>query len=217
MSLRTTALRLPCAALMAIASVSLAQVPESMNFKMDRFSVAAIAQTATGPTTYGTTVVVGQDSAVGATSACNNGFRTSVGYWSHLGDLPVPIQLQAGKSAGTMELYWSGGDSAFEVYRAPSSSNLVSPGNLYEITSSCTTTDSLAQAPAVHFYLVIPAGSPIWQLKLVVSPAKDGAQRFARRRSNKARTSAPDSSERALPGSGSGSNVRTMPSCLVVT
>jgi hypothetical protein len=156
MFLRTTALRLPCAALMVIASVGLAQVPESTNFKMDRFSVAAVAQSATGPTNYSTTVVLGEDSAVGATSACNAGFRTSLGFWSHRGDLPVSIRLRAAKDGGDMELSWSGTDPNFEVYRSSLPGNVVHPGALIGVTSTCTTTDSLAQTPSLFFYQVIP-------------------------------------------------------------
>ncbi len=104
-------------------------------------------------------MTIGQDSPAGASSFCNTGFIASIGFWSVLGDLPVPIWLQVAKNPAdpsAVELSWSGAHDAFEVYRAVSAQNVLDPTNLFTQTSSCAVSDDRALASNIIFYNVIP-------------------------------------------------------------
>ena len=155
--------KLTTAALVAglIASSSAAWAQQSTNFSMDRISVAAVGTTASS-TNFETTVVAGQDSPSGASSSCNLGFTNSLGFWSVLGDLPVPIELHLDKNdsdPSVVELSWSGADDVFYLLRSDSPVNLVEnppEENLYLETLLCDAIDDQASASDLLFYLVVP-------------------------------------------------------------
>ncbi len=133
---------------------SLAQ--ESANYSMDRISIAAVGST-TSSATFATTVVIGEDSPEGASSYCNSGFVNSVGFWSVLGDLPVPIVLAVDKAQGNpqgVELTWSGTNNLFQVFRSISPMDVLDLANLDVETASCSSNDS--QSAAIVFYKVVP-------------------------------------------------------------
>ena len=137
-----------------------ARAQESADFKMQRVSVTAASQTAAAASSdYRTTVVLGDSSLVGAASSCNAGFRTSMGFWSVLGDLHVPIRLlldQSPTERGSVALSWSGADPGYEVYRATSPVGIVDPANLDAVTSSCASEDNRTDSARLIFYQVVP-------------------------------------------------------------
>ncbi len=141
-----------------LSTLVLAQT--STSFKM-RVSATAVGQTVSAASNnYQTTVVLGQESLAGALSFCNGGYRTSLGFWSVVGDLPVPIQLLVDKDPADSEmvdLSWSGADDGFEVYRATSPEDVVDPANLDSLSSSCAASDATHGAD-ILFYRITPQG-----------------------------------------------------------
>ena len=112
---------------------------QSASFMMERVSATAVGDTASSAT-FTTTVVLGEASPVGAASFCNSGFVNSVGFWSVLGDLPVPIHLRLGKdlsSPGVIEMSWSGSADLFEVFRSSTPVGVVHPLNSVSQTGVC--------------------------------------------------------------------------------
>ena len=90
------------------------------------------------------------------------GYQQSFGFWSVLGDLPVPIRLQVDKSVQaplTVELEWSGATERFELYRAFAPQDLVVPQNLALVTSQCVASDENASASDIIYYSVVPSSS----------------------------------------------------------
>ena len=147
-------------AILLCAGIALlpASAQQSESSSMDRIVLTAVGNTASS-SNFETTVVIGQDSPSGASSFCNSGFVNSLGFWSVLGDLPVPIQLHLDKSDGdpsVVDLSWSGADDVFQLFRSASPVNLVdSPENLYLETSLCDAIDDRASASNLLFYLVV--------------------------------------------------------------
>jgi len=146
------------AVLLLIVSAGTSVVAQqSAHYSMERVTVAAVADTASS-THFTTTVVIGQESPAGASSFCNAGFRSSMGFWSILGDLPVPIVLQLGKQAGdpsTIDLIWSGADSSFAVYRSADAATVLNPENLFLEVPVCQATDLVTGTPNLVFYNVV--------------------------------------------------------------
>lgn len=146
-------------ALIAFVSSGPARAQASTNFKMERVSVTAVGQTVSGAS-YQTTVVLGQESPAGAASSCNSGWRMSLGFWSVLADLPVPIRLLVDKDptdSQVADLTWSGADDVFEVYRATSPQNVVDPTNPNFPAMECAASDATL-AVDILFYQVISQG-----------------------------------------------------------
>ncbi len=129
---------------------------QSPNFSMDRISVVATSN-ASASVNFETAVVIGQDSPSGASSFCSEGFVNSTGFWSVLGDLPVPTILEVGKDSADQnvaELSWSGTEDVFQLYSSNLSTNIFDPANLTIETATCSAEDS--QSAALIFYSVIP-------------------------------------------------------------
>ena len=146
------ALTLICGA----SPMSLAQQSES--FIMDRVSIVAVGSAASSAS-HETVVTVGQVSLAGASSFCNRGFVNSVGFWSVLGDLPVPTQLQVDKNdadPSTVELLWTGTNETFELFRSTSPANVAQSMNLHLATSLCEASDTDTTMSGIVFYKVVP-------------------------------------------------------------
>jgi len=109
-------------------------------------------------TNFASTLVGPQASPSGAASVCNTGTEASLGFWSVLGRLSVPIVLTAQRGAADpldVELYWSGADAGYEVYRAFGPLDVFNPANLDRETTLCSATDSLAFQSDLIFYNVV--------------------------------------------------------------
>ena len=94
----------------------------------------------------------------GATGSCPNGSVNSLGFWSVLGPMEVPMRLMVDKNAThelDVDLSWTGHAPFFDVYRSTSPVNLISPGNLYWTTNYCEDTDEHASSSDVLFYKII--------------------------------------------------------------
>lgn len=94
----------------------------------------------------------------GAMSVCPNGSATSLGFWSILGPMAVPIRLTMDKNGINqldIDLAWTGRASQFQIYRSSSPVDLVSAGNLYYETGQCNDTDQNATESDVLYYKVI--------------------------------------------------------------
>jgi hypothetical protein len=133
---------------------------ESPSYSMDRVTAISMGTTVSS-SNYETTVVMGQDSPAGAASYCNSGFIGSFGFWSVLGDLPVPIRLEVEKDSGdpsVVQLSWSGADDLFQVFRSLTPDNVLDPINLDGETAACAAADSQAGTADLIFYKII-AGS----------------------------------------------------------
>ena len=143
--------------MLIVVAIWPATAQQSANFSMDRISVTAVANTASS-TNFETTVVVGQNSPSGASSFCNTGFINSTGFWSVLGDLPVPIQLRVDKNTDptAVDLMWTGADDTFQLFRSTSPVNVTDPTNLQLETPLCDASDTDASGSNILFYNVIP-------------------------------------------------------------
>ena len=127
---------------------------------MERITIAASA----GPVSsanFSTAVTFAQEVPVGSISRCNDGFLQSTGFWSVLGETPVPVFLFADKNdveQTSVDLLWSGSSSEFTVYRSTFPDAVVDPLNEIVNTTLCATTDAPPPASIV-FYLVQPTGN----------------------------------------------------------
>ncbi len=130
---------------------------QSTGYSMDRVAVTAVAGTSSS-SAFQTSVVIGP--TVGATSFCNFGFSTGLGFWSVVGVLPIPVELWVGKTTGPIEteLIWCGSTGQFEVFRSASPIDVVDPVNLYALTPECGTVDP--DPDSTFFYKVISAPAP---------------------------------------------------------
>ncbi len=128
---------------------------DSSNYSMRRVAVSAAAGTVGSPG-FGTTIVIGHSS--GATSFCNFGFNSGLGFWSVLGVLPIPNDLRADKSGNPVEteLSWSGSTGQFEVYRSTSPVDLIDPVNLFAVTGDCTTVDPDPNSTVYYKVMSVP-------------------------------------------------------------
>jgi hypothetical protein len=156
---RRAALRSALGLLFLAFAPPMAQAQESASFRLDRITFAAGA----GPVSsasYTTTITFAQEGPVGSISRCNDGFLQSTGFWSVLGETPVPVWLNVDKNAvdpTQVDLGWSGSSSQFSVYRAEFADSLLEPINLILTTSDCAVTDAPPPA-SITFYLVSPTG-----------------------------------------------------------
>lgn len=94
----------------------------------------------------------------GAAGTCPNGSVNSLGFWSVLGPMAVPMRLTVDKNAAyelDVDLSWTGHAPSFEIYRSTSPVNLISPDNLYWTTNYCDDTDENAASSDVLFYKII--------------------------------------------------------------
>ena len=145
---------------LAIFMATSTSAQESANFKLERMTLAATSGPATSAN-YATTITFAQEGPAGSLSRCNDGFLQSTGFWSVLGESPVPVRLTLGRNAADRthpDLVWSGSSSEFTVYRATVPMSIIDPFNELVVTSLCATTDAPPPA-ATTFYLVSPTGN----------------------------------------------------------
>jgi hypothetical protein len=148
---------LPLLLILAAASTS---AQESANFKLERLTLAATPGAASSAN-YATTITLGQEGPSGSVSRCSGGFLLTTGFWSVLGETPVPVWLTLGRNAVDRtlpDLMWSGSSSEFTLYRATVPMSVIDPFNEFLVTSLCATTDTPPPA-SVTFYLVSPTGN----------------------------------------------------------
>ena len=139
------------AAIALLTVVGLAQA----DFEMKRVTVTGVADRLTSAS-YSMSVT--SDPIGGVTAVCPSGPVSTLGFWSILGSVEVPIRLMMQRNAidaNSVDLLWTGQSSSFEIYRSPSPINLVSPGNLYRSTSLCDDTDENAAAFQILYFKVI--------------------------------------------------------------
>lgn len=101
--------------------------------------------------------VISQGTPIGASSICNSGVQASLGFWSVLGDLPVPIVLYARHNPSDpthVDLRWTGADGGFQVFRAFAPQNVAVPANLDLNTSLCAATDTRGPEAGLVYYMV---------------------------------------------------------------
>ena len=155
--------RLPLAvvlgsAWLVLASVGPASAQESASFVMGRVTFAATGAVAASPN-FDMRVTLGQAVPVGAVSRCNDGYHQSAGFWSILGDQPVPTLLLLAKdpaNPGGVILSWTGSASQFDLYRSISAGSVLDPGNFFGSVFDCTTADLPPVSPRVY-YRVVPS------------------------------------------------------------
>jgi hypothetical protein len=132
---------------------------ESANFKLDRLTPAGGAARLSS-LTFEASVTVAQVPPAGAASLCNAGAVNSFGFWSVIGDLPVPLLLTAKRNKMMPELIrllWSGTDPEYALYRSEDPSDIFSLPNLVLETTLCEASESIPTAPGdILFYNVIP-------------------------------------------------------------
>lgn len=144
--------------LVLLASPASADTPDSTTYRMDRVTVAAGA-TMTTSSTWDNSVVISQEGPNGVASFCGQGAVASFGFWSVLGDIPMPIRLdtrQNGLDPLDIDLLWSGNASSFQVYRTFTPDNVLDPVNLYAETANCDLIDLNAIDSDIIFYKVVP-------------------------------------------------------------
>jgi len=130
----------------------------STSYRMERLGFTTGA-TGAASAHWQTSVTISPDSRTGASSACNTGFRVSLGFLPVAISLPVPIELtvlQSQADQRDVELIWTGADPIFRVYRGSSPSNVSDITNLYQETSFCAFTDYFTLEQPILYYLVLP-------------------------------------------------------------
>ena len=149
--------RMFCGVSLLIVLVTPAAAQSSAHYSMKRISlVGGSANMASS--SFTANAVGSQESPVGGASFCNVGPATGLGFWSVLGHVAVPIVLSAQRDTadpGNVDLFWSGADPTYQLYRAYTPSGIFNPANLEAETSSCSTTDPLALQSSLIFYSVI--------------------------------------------------------------
>jgi len=147
------------AAALALVAEGEAFAQESASFVMSRVTLSATGAVSSSAH-FDTRVTFGQEVPVGAASICNDGYHQSAGFWSLLGDQPVPTLLVATADAmtpGGVILSWTGSATEFDVYRADAPDSVVDPMNLSQTVFVCTTSDSPSFEPIIY-YMVAPGG-----------------------------------------------------------
>jgi hypothetical protein len=145
--------------LVAAFAASTLHGQESASFRHERLTLASSA----GPVSsasYVTTITFAQEGPVGSVSRCNSGFLQSTGFWSVLGESPVPVWLivdKNGMDPTNVDLAWVGSSSLFTVYRSDVAESLIDPMNVLLTTPDCAVTDAPPES-VVTFYLVRPTG-----------------------------------------------------------
>lgn len=142
-----------------LASTRSARAQESGHFVMSRVTLAATGAVASSPT-FDMRVSFGQAVPVGAVSRCNDGYHQSAGFWSVLGDQPVPTLLLVTRdpaNPGGVILNWTGSASQFDLYRSSTAPSLLNPGNLARSVFGCTMADLPPVTPRIY-YQVVPSG-----------------------------------------------------------
>ena len=144
---------------MLLAAVRPVCAQESPSFVMTRVTLAATGSTAASPS-FEMRVTLGQAVPVGAVSRCNDGYHQSAGFWSVLGDLPVPTFLLVDKdpeNPGGVILSWSGSASQFDLYRASAAPSVLDPINFVVSAFGCAISDLPPSTPRTY-YQVVPSG-----------------------------------------------------------
>jgi len=132
----------------------------SASFRMDRVTVASAAEPSSSAN-FALTLTFAQESPVGSISRCNDSFLQSTGFWSVLGETPVPVMLHVNRDASDASLpllTWSGSSSEFTLYRAVLAQGVVDPINEALVTNACTAVDTPPPA-TVTYYVVEPTGN----------------------------------------------------------
>jgi len=133
-----------------------AAAQQSASYSMERITATAAASMTESPS-YESRVLIGPAAPSGASSFCNDGYVNSLGFWAAFGDLPVPIRLRLGKNEGVpnrVELFWTGADGTFGLYRSLSASDILAPGNLRAQTGECSAIDHPSGANVFFYRLV---------------------------------------------------------------
>ena len=143
-----------------VGAVAVAPVcaQESPSYLMERFTLAVGAATASSAT-FDNSIVFAQAAPSGAQSRCNVGFQNSLGFWSILGDVPVPIRLELLPGATVPEdvaLSWTGAAREFQIFRAFAPDDVTNPNNLLVETADCAAQDATPTTASIVFYQVIP-------------------------------------------------------------
>ena len=126
-------------------------------FTMKRIGVVAGAQSMSS-TSFENSAVAAQSSPTGAASQCNQGFRTTLGFWSVEGNLPVPIMLNARLNTidpNAVDLAWSGSAEMFQVFSDSAPDEVADPVNLDQETFLCDATDTQAFLSPIIYYIVL--------------------------------------------------------------
>lgn len=134
---------------------------QSPSFLMQRVTLAVTGAVAAS-TSFSTRVTFGQTVPVGAASRCHDGYHQTAGFWSILGDQPVPATLVVAKDPGNLGgviLSWSGSASQYDVYRSSLATSVLDPGNFVSSSFDCTKPDLPPVTPSTY-YLVAPAAEP---------------------------------------------------------
>ena len=160
-SLRRLGVAFVAATVILVAAVAASPLlgQESASFRHERLTLASSA----GPVSsasYVTTITFAQEGPVGSVSRCNNGFLQSTGFWSVLGETPVPVWLIVDKNGvdpTQVDIAWSGSSSLFTLYRGVVAESLIDPLNILLTTPDCSVTDAPPET-AITFYLVRPTG-----------------------------------------------------------
>jgi len=144
---------------LVLTPVAPAAAQESGSFVMSRVTLAATGAVASSPR-FDMRSTLGQAVPVGAVSRCNDGYHQTAGFWSVLGDQPVPTLLFVASDVanpGGVILTWTGSAPQFDLYRATTAPTLLDPGNFTHTVFGCTTADLPPVAPRI-FYQVVPSG-----------------------------------------------------------
>ena len=145
--------------LLLLAWAGAASAQESASFVMTRVTLAATGSTAASPS-FEMRVTLGQAVPVGAVSRCNDGYHQSAGFWSVLGDLPVPTLLLVNKDPGDpsgVVLSWTGTASQFDLYRSSAAVSVLDPINFVVSAFGCAISDFPPNTPRTY-YQVVPSG-----------------------------------------------------------
>ncbi len=132
---------------------------ESPSFRLERITVASGASSASS-TSFSMSILAAEQGVAGSSSFCNSGFLNTLGFWSVLGNMAVPIRLRVSLdplSAPDAALIWTGDADTFQVFRANSPEDVLNANNVIEETASCDALDALPMATAdILFYKVAP-------------------------------------------------------------
>jgi len=142
-----------------LASTRPARAQESDHFVMTRVTLAATGAVASSPT-FDMRVSLGQAVPVGAVSRCNDGYHQTAGFWSLLGDQPVPTLLMVRNdpmNPGGVILDWTGSASQFDLYSSTTAPTLLDPGSFARSVFGCTTADRPPVTPRIY-YQIVPSG-----------------------------------------------------------
>lgn len=132
---------------------------ESEHYTIDDLTVVSAAGRASSDR-FEAVVTFAPGTPAGSVSACNSGFGASLGFWSALGDPPVPnllfVALDEVDPTQTA-LSWSGSAARFDIYRSTSPQAVTDPLNLLATTTDCFAFDDKPMDGPIVYYNVIPA------------------------------------------------------------